>query len=123
MENLFDALCYALLLPENQTRFRKAEAHDLMLRYHSLTHTNTQREAREVSERCLCMSGGVCGCGCRCLREKKQSAIGALRALDSALMNNPANVEKLVELGGLKTVFPVFMVPTHTTTVLSAMHA
>lgn len=55
----------------------------------------------------------VCLVVCRCLREKKQSAIGALRALDSALMNNPANVEKLVELGGLKTIFPVFMVRTH----------
>jgi len=32
LENLFDTLCNCMLVPENQTRFRKSEGLDLMLR-------------------------------------------------------------------------------------------
>ncbi len=76
MENLFDALCSSLLVPENQARFRQSEGVDLLL---------------------------------RCLREKKGGFLGAVKALDSALLNSVPNCEKLVELGGLKAVFPLFM--------------
>lgn len=76
VENLYDALCSSLLVPENQARFRQSEGVDLLL---------------------------------RCLREKKGGFLGAVKALDSALLNSVPNCEKLVELGGLKAVFPLFM--------------
>ncbi|EKU22723.1 beta-catenin-like protein 1 [Nannochloropsis gaditana CCMP526] len=76
IENLFDALCSCLLLPENQARFRQSEGLDLLL---------------------------------RCIREKKGGFLGALKALDSACLNSVPNCEKLIELGGLKTLFPLYM--------------
>ncbi|TMW66779.1 hypothetical protein Poli38472_014091 [Pythium oligandrum] len=46
----------------------------------------------------------------RCMKDRKQYVFsGALRVLDHAVMNHPRNCERIVEIGGLKTVFPVFM--------------
>ncbi|CBJ28776.1 conserved unknown protein [Ectocarpus siliculosus] len=76
VENLFDALAAALLVPDNQQRFRKGEGFELML---------------------------------RCLREKKHAAWCAVKVLDFALTDDSSNCERLVEVGGLKAVLPVFM--------------
>lgn len=45
----------------------------------------------------------------RCLKERKLAALGALKVIDFAIMNNLENCEKLVAVGGLKYMFPVFM--------------
>ncbi|CAM9638437.1 unnamed protein product [Ectocarpus fasciculatus] len=76
VENLFDALAAALLVPDNQQRFCKGEGFELML---------------------------------RCLREKKHAAWCAVKVLDFALTDDSSNCERLVEVGGLKAVLPVFM--------------
>ncbi|CAM9865567.1 unnamed protein product, partial [Hapterophycus canaliculatus] len=76
VENLFDALAAALLVPDNQQRFRQGEGFELML---------------------------------RCLREKKHAAWCAVKVLDFALTDHSNNCERLVEVGGLKAVLPVFM--------------
>eukprot|EP00904_Undaria_pinnatifida_P000363 jgi/Undpi1/10327/HiC_scaffold_28.g12777.m1 len=76
VENLFDALAAALLVPDNQSRFRYGEGFELML---------------------------------RCLREKKHAAWCAVKVLDFALTDNDTNCQRLVEVGGLKAVLPVFM--------------
>jgi len=74
--NLFNALCTALLVSENQEAFRRAEGMELMA---------------------------------RCLRERRHGAAAAVRVLDFALAASPANALKIVEVGGLKTLFPVLM--------------
>ncbi|CAN0444704.1 unnamed protein product [Ascophyllum nodosum] len=76
VENLFDALAAALLVPDNQARFRYGEGFELML---------------------------------RCLREKKHAAWCAVKVLDFALTDNDTNCQRLVEVGGLKAVLPIFM--------------
>ncbi|KAG5177688.1 Catenin-beta-like protein [Tribonema minus] len=45
----------------------------------------------------------------RCLREKKYAALCAIKVLDYATTNNAINCEHLVDCGGLKAIFPVFM--------------
>ncbi|CAN0519119.1 unnamed protein product, partial [Ectocarpus sp. 8 AP-2014] len=45
----------------------------------------------------------------RCLREKKHAAWCAVKVLDFALTDDSSNCERLVEVGGLKAVLPVFM--------------
>ncbi|KAF1323140.1 Beta-catenin-like protein, partial [Globisporangium splendens] len=46
----------------------------------------------------------------RCMKDRTQFVFrGALRILDHAIMGNARNCERLVEVGGLKIVFSVFM--------------
>ncbi|KAF4319207.1 hypothetical protein JM18_006028 [Phytophthora kernoviae] len=46
----------------------------------------------------------------RCMKDRHRLVFGgALRALDHALMGNTSNCERLIEIGGLRTVFSVFM--------------
>ncbi|RLN93927.1 hypothetical protein BBJ28_00005354 [Nothophytophthora sp. Chile5] len=46
----------------------------------------------------------------RCLKNRHQFVFGgALRALDHALMGNARNCERVIEIGGLRSVFSVFM--------------
>ncbi|KAL4093875.1 hypothetical protein PRIC1_011305 [Phytophthora ramorum] len=46
----------------------------------------------------------------RCLKDRQRFVFGgALRALDHALMGNARNCERLIEIGGLRSVFSVFM--------------
>ena len=45
----------------------------------------------------------------RCLRERGVAAPCAVRALDFALQRSPDNCDRLVSIGGLKAVLPVFM--------------
>ncbi|CAD6184503.1 unnamed protein product [Caenorhabditis auriculariae] len=78
MENLFDALCAALMAPVNRKKFLDGEGLQLM---------NLM------------------------LREKKQSRESALKVLDHATtgMEGAENCNKLVEMLGLRTLFPLFM--------------
>ena len=45
----------------------------------------------------------------RCMREKHYAGTCALRVLDFATNANPSNGERLLEVGGLKVLFPAFM--------------
>ncbi|KAG7394161.1 Beta-catenin-like protein 1 [Phytophthora boehmeriae] len=46
----------------------------------------------------------------RCMKDRHRLVFGgALRALDHALMGNARSCERLIEIGGLRTVFSVFM--------------
>ncbi|CAI5715925.1 unnamed protein product [Hyaloperonospora brassicae] len=46
----------------------------------------------------------------RCMKDRRQFVFGgALRGLDHALMGNVRNCERLIEIGGLRSVFSVFM--------------
>ncbi|KAH9103283.1 hypothetical protein AeMF1_020318 [Aphanomyces euteiches] len=45
----------------------------------------------------------------RCLKENKFCTTSALRVLDHATMNHTRNCERLIQLGGLKQLFPAFM--------------
>lgn len=45
----------------------------------------------------------------RCLREKKHAAQCAVKVLDYAITNNSTNCTHMVDAGGLKAVFPLFM--------------
>ncbi|CAI5437481.1 unnamed protein product [Caenorhabditis angaria] len=78
MENLFNALCAALMWPENRKKFLDGEGLQLM---------NLM------------------------LREKKQSRQSALKVLDHATsgVEGIENCNKLVEMLGLRTIFPLFM--------------
>ena len=42
-------------------------------------------------------------------RERKFARHAALKALDYALMKSPRNCSRLVQLKGLKIIFPLFM--------------
>ncbi|CAB3407769.1 unnamed protein product [Caenorhabditis bovis] len=78
MENLFNALCAALMWPANRKKFLDGEGLQLM---------NLM------------------------LREKKQSRQSALKVLDHATtgVEGIENCNKLVEMLGLRTIFPLFM--------------
>ncbi|OQR96668.1 beta-catenin [Thraustotheca clavata] len=45
----------------------------------------------------------------RCIKENKFCKAPALRVLDHAIMSHARNCERIVELGGLKQLFPLFM--------------
>jgi beta-catenin-like protein 1 len=45
----------------------------------------------------------------RCMKEKNHAGTCALKVLDFATQNNPANSEAFVASGGLKVLFPAFM--------------
>ncbi|ETV94342.1 hypothetical protein, variant [Aphanomyces invadans] len=45
----------------------------------------------------------------RCLKENKFCTTSSLRVLDHAIMNHTRNCERLIQIGGLKQVFPAFM--------------
>ncbi|CAI5736250.1 unnamed protein product [Peronospora destructor] len=46
----------------------------------------------------------------RCMKDRKRFMFsGALRVMDHALMGNARNCERLIEVGGLRSVFSVFM--------------
>jgi len=76
IENIFGTLSAVLMVSENQTKFRRGEGFELMIRF---------------------------------LREKKYTALCAIKVIDYAITNNAKNCEHMVESGGLKAIFPVFM--------------
>ena len=46
---------------------------------------------------------------CIILKQKRLSRAGALKALDFATTRQPAACERLVDMGGLKSLFAIFM--------------
>ncbi|KAF0686682.1 Aste57867_21524 [Aphanomyces stellatus] len=45
----------------------------------------------------------------RCVKENKFCTTSALRVVDHAIMNHARNCERVIEIGGLKQLFPAFM--------------
>jgi beta-catenin-like protein 1 len=76
VENLFSCMCTAMLVSENQTRFRHSEGFELML---------------------------------RCMKERRLARALAVKVLDYAIQGSDGNCGHLIEVGGLKTLFPSFM--------------